>query len=258
MPAPYRPQSLNRYSYVVNNPINAIDPTGHICVGEPEECLEDDGTAGPGFPGGGGSLGAGNCSGSACQGGGRNNGGSDGSSGGGPVVPIVPLGQCSGVGCLLTTSFPPGPSCTYANYCYVPSEEPEPYPGWPDYYVLEGGAPVLWIIGVDVAITVDKYKRVYFGIGPSVGTSPVAALDVNVSLSAGYIQDENTTSEEAKSFISKWSGNGCGGVVIGLCGSNGNPFGGGLDNENDWAVQGGFFTPQVGVAFPYSTQIYPK
>jgi hypothetical protein len=53
---------------VNNNPVNATDPTGHQCVGEPEECLEDDGTTGPGFPGGGGSPGAGNCSGSGCQG----------------------------------------------------------------------------------------------------------------------------------------------------------------------------------------------
>ncbi len=32
---PYNPQSLNRYSYVLNNPLKYTDPTGH-CV--PEEC----------------------------------------------------------------------------------------------------------------------------------------------------------------------------------------------------------------------------
>ncbi len=48
-----------------------MDPTGHQCVGEPEECLEDDGTTGPGFPGTGGTVsnpGAGNCSGTSCHG----------------------------------------------------------------------------------------------------------------------------------------------------------------------------------------------
>jgi len=47
-----RSQSKNRYSYVGNNPINANDPSGHICVGEPGECLKNDGTASGGFGGG--------------------------------------------------------------------------------------------------------------------------------------------------------------------------------------------------------------
>ena len=37
------PQSWNRYSYVLNTPINASDPTGHKCSGEIDECLDDDG-----------------------------------------------------------------------------------------------------------------------------------------------------------------------------------------------------------------------
>jgi hypothetical protein len=48
-------QTLNRFSYVLNNPINASDPSGHRCVGELDECLKDDGTDGAGFPGGGNS-----------------------------------------------------------------------------------------------------------------------------------------------------------------------------------------------------------
>jgi RHS repeat-associated protein len=43
VPGVANPQSLNRYSYVLNNPLRYTDPTGHKCVGEAEECLDNDG-----------------------------------------------------------------------------------------------------------------------------------------------------------------------------------------------------------------------
>jgi hypothetical protein len=45
IPNPARSQNWNRYSYVLNNPINANDPTGHKCVGEVDECKNDDKTS---------------------------------------------------------------------------------------------------------------------------------------------------------------------------------------------------------------------
>ena len=41
IPSPANPQSWNRYSYVTNRPVNATDPTGHYCVGDVEECVDD-------------------------------------------------------------------------------------------------------------------------------------------------------------------------------------------------------------------------
>ena len=36
VPNAYNPQDLNRFSYVRNNPLRYIDPTGHVCS-DPED-----------------------------------------------------------------------------------------------------------------------------------------------------------------------------------------------------------------------------
>ena len=47
------PQSWNRYSYVMNRPVVASDPTGNYCVGDVEECVAhddaDEGGTGDGY-----------------------------------------------------------------------------------------------------------------------------------------------------------------------------------------------------------------
>ena len=51
VPNPLNPQSLNRFAYVLNNPLKYTDPTGHV------ECWDEDCNGGP--SGGGGSGGGG-------------------------------------------------------------------------------------------------------------------------------------------------------------------------------------------------------
>ncbi len=41
IPNLYKPQSLNRYSYTLNNPIRYNDPTGHYCEGVPQQYYND-------------------------------------------------------------------------------------------------------------------------------------------------------------------------------------------------------------------------
>ena len=171
----------------------------------------------------------------------------------GTIVSGLPVGPCSGVDCLLDSGVPSGPGCTYLSYCYVLPEEPEPMPWAPDYFILDIGGPLFWIIGVDIQpIVFDKYGRFYVGVGPGLGTSPAFGFKVNGSWSGGYILDGNTTKSEAKSFLSKWTITGCGGFAGGVCGAWGDP---GLTKSNrelkDFAIQVGVFSPQIGVSATY-------
>jgi hypothetical protein len=62
VPGYANPQTLNRYSYVLNNPMKLTDPTGHKCVGEAEECEDENKrpiNGAGGFGGGGNSNGGG-------------------------------------------------------------------------------------------------------------------------------------------------------------------------------------------------------
>ena len=49
IPSYTNPLDLNRYSYVLNNPIKLTDPTGHKCVGKEGECEGENGKKGQGF-----------------------------------------------------------------------------------------------------------------------------------------------------------------------------------------------------------------
>ncbi len=62
VPGYANPQNLNRYSYVLNNPIRYNDPTGHMCSDpeDPTPSCDGSGGGGGGGDGGGGGNGGGN------------------------------------------------------------------------------------------------------------------------------------------------------------------------------------------------------
>ena len=51
IPVMVNPQSWNRYSYVINNPIKLNDPSGHKCAGDDAGCMPGEGGTGPKKPG---------------------------------------------------------------------------------------------------------------------------------------------------------------------------------------------------------------
>ncbi len=277
IPDPSNPQAFNRFSYVGNNPVNFSDPTGHYVCNNIYGCDGPSDDSDVDVVSGGGN--------------GGNDDDDDGGGGGGSCATLACLigssgnvftGGGSGVfnnnlqlpqyiqdylyynndyfndtqeywnQCILTCH--DATMATMLDWTLYGQEEPFPF--LPDYAAIDVGVPVLpWILGVDFQLTFDKYDRVYFGVGPSIGASPWLGLDINGSVSGSYIIDSDTTHEEAYSFITQWSGSGCGGYGVGACVTNGDPFGAPFSQWQNWAIQIGGFTPQAGIAFPYSGQI---
>jgi len=258
VPGAGNPQAYNRYAYTLNNPLRYIDPSGHFTCSNNKN--NDDycpghstsGSSSPvvippvvNLPGGGNNNNNGNgsdyCSvySDAC-----NAGVAGASNSGGPVISYVP----------------PGPSCTEVPYCYVPPESSEPYPWLPDYWVVDISIPVwLTFTGINLQpYVVDKYGNYYVAGGAGIGTSPIPGLKANFSLSGGYIFDDNTTEEEAQSFLQRATVSGCGGFVGGICGTWGNPSISKDPKLKDVALQVGLFSPQAGVSATYGLLVSDK
>jgi hypothetical protein len=134
---------------VGNNPINATDPSGHKCVGEPDECLQDDGTKGSGFTGTGGST-----------------------SG-----KISSRPSCSGKSCIGKTSrdsygdglFGP-PASVYGNGLYGPPAPIVYGPRIPDNWTLDPReadyrSSVFNTYVLAIIYSTDRYDRHYLAIG---------------------------------------------------------------------------------------------
>ncbi len=240
VPEPGNPQSLNRYSYVLNSPLRYTDPSGHVC---------DDGL---------GNAMPGNC--------------------GGDSSPDSNVGVCESMPweCAGTSSMPGGadptllpdslPVTTPSTPVVAPSESPgaaqqnrRPIPDWPDYIVGSGSVAIpnpltQTVLGITVQIIRDRDNNWYWALGPAAGETATGA---SLNVSAGWLLTLTPpTEKDRESFITKHSvyvnaGNGPGGGVVW-----GDPS---LVRQPEWkdvAFEFGAYTAQVGGSYVYGMWIY--
>jgi hypothetical protein len=237
VPNPSDPQAFNRYSYVLNNPLRYIDPSGHASVcgfsySDPE-CYGPDPWAPPSSGGGGGIY-------IPLDSGKKQNKPKvvDEPQ---PVVIVAPPvavdvpGQCDWAQCTderetLDNIDPPlrQPDYTAANFAT----------GWP-----------FGVVGLDIQITVDSYFNWYVSGGIYVGTPGFTLFD-------GWIfQEEPPSQEDIEGFITSNSIFVSGGYWVGGGATWGRPFDGEL-NWNDIAVDAGFSTPGGAGGWTYGVFLY--
>jgi hypothetical protein len=225
VPGYANPQNLNRFSYVTNNPLRYIDPTGHLPIDGPcgyqgQDC--GDTTS--------------NSSGSGDSG---NNDDEEEEDGQGTTQEQDPI-DCNIQACIGVPDF----------WGLNPLH--------PDYYTL-----ALSYSFVTVTLTVDRYGHVYWALGGSVNTSIIGGPP-GISLMAGKIgQSLLDTSypipdvTSIPSFFPGFSGS----IDVGLGPAGGLTFSPGSEVPNNigtvstTAFEGGLSTPFAGGSVTYGSQI---
>ena len=185
IPSLYNPQSLNRYSFVGNNPINYSDPTGHWRTedtGSRNGCYDPKYCSNgiPNLPKPLGATDKGHGSSNKLNFNSCSNGyytGCNGDNGSGIGATSPNLDYCHG-----------------SNACYEARKPPSNWnlnPENPDYYTFTVNGELL-----TGTITADRYGQYYIGGGINVGKS---ILLPTISLTQGYIGSQFDSAKDMES-----------------------------------------------------------
>jgi hypothetical protein len=101
----------------------------------------------------------------------------------------------------------------------------------------------------------DKFGNFYFAGGAGAGL-PIPFMKAGASDVGGYILDENSTETEVQNFVQAHSVNFSAGFVLGIGGTWGDPSLIRTPELQDFSVETGLYTPQLGVSYTYGILIY--
>ncbi len=252
VPGYANPQNLNRYSYVLNNPLGYIDPSGHnpcrsdyLCKRRAERMAATqaanatDKTAHPGM------VAQSACDNLYCT------------YSGDPFSGGVTFG-----------GFPGSNSNTFGGYCATHPDEascggpdsgstPGGSGGWrrPDYGTLQISVGPWWG-GVVTFMWADGH--IYTSLGGTLGKPladvTIAGIPASGNLSGGWVwQSTRPSPQELRNFLTGWTINGSVGAGLGGGVTWGNV---GRWAKDALAFEGGLYAPQIGVSATYTVIDY--
>ena len=261
-------QGLDRYAYVNNSPLNYVDPSGHFgqCKDGQSgyQCRMTQQRAAQLYSGWDMAKAAQQHAYNArrCDHNSSCNGQSDTTAwllaqARANAISCARNLLCRNDGMVINTPEPtaqtPAPTLVPSNPSNPGSSSWTDYLRLPDYGAFQVGAgPFGWPGGGAISVT-WSYGHIYIGAGGNFGKSSgllLYGIPMSANLSGGWLlQLDKPTPEQMHSFLTGVAINVSGGYIVGVGGTWGNV---GKTSPSDFAVEGGLYSPQIGVSVTYT------